>query len=359
MLEYEVRRGATSTLFTSVDADLSASGAAVIDRRGGKVGLLWRPSDTQARSLRDIGMLGIEPLATPRTLEDQLQALREIVPSGHDVRTVQTIDGLWSRRWAAPFRVMEAHDLTLDTSYRPAHPGFSWGTGLPFRPLTRRGLPLSVREMPIVFPDAPGVPLDVGPILRRSQQGHHQAVTVDVSPARFADDPSVVQFERWLEIFDDAERFDHWVTDPATYHDFARARRQVTVSSTFRSVDRIPETAGEQLEEARRELRRERKLPTTPSSTNSETNKTDDLVKRLRIDANATRVDMALVVPESIDGFDFRHARRRATGGAGATGRRLKATRASFSGARIRKVPLDTGANAIDVYYTAGDGDDE
>ena len=42
MLEHETEHGAVSTLLTTVDAGLSASGAATIHRKGGDLGLLWR-----------------------------------------------------------------------------------------------------------------------------------------------------------------------------------------------------------------------------------------------------------------------------------------------------------------------------
>lgn len=351
MLAYETARGATSTLLSSVDAGLSASGAAVIDRRGGEHGLVWRPAGTSAEHLRRIGMAGLSPLATPKTLADQLEERRQTLPPDADIDSIRRFDDLWSTEWARPFQIMEAQGISYDTSYRPRRPGYSWGTGLPFRPITRRGRPLSVREIPVVHPHDQNATLDLGPLLKQSRDGDHQVLTVDVPPSLFADNPSVLRFERWLQMFEDAERFNHWITDLASYRRFARARRSSSLDYEFDTVDRIPPTASEQLEAARRTARSERDLA-PESATRPEDSPDGAEVVRLHINAEAERDDLALTIPTTTDGYRFRQARRRATGAAETAARQVTTERTSLSGTPVRTIPLDTGANAIDVYYS-------
>lgn len=351
MLAYETARGATSTLLSSVDAGLSASGAAVIDRRGGEHGLIWRPAGTSAEHLRTIGMAGLSPLATPKTLGDQLEERRETLPPDADIDSIRRFDNLWSAEWARPFHIMEAQGISYDTSYRPRRPGYSWGTGLPFRPITRRGRPLSVREIPVIHPHDQDATLDLGPLLKQSRDGDHQVLTVDVPPSLFGDNPSVLRFERWLEMFEDAERFNHWITDLASYRQFAEARRSSSLDYEFQAVDRIPPTASEQLEAARQTARAERGLA-PETSARPDDSPDGAKVVRLRIEAEAERDDLALTIPTTTDGYHFQQARRRATGSAETAARQVNTERTSMSGTPVRTIPLDTGTNTIDVYYS-------
>ncbi|MFW5968962.1 MAG: hypothetical protein ACOCV2_15665, partial [Persicimonas sp.] len=124
MLDYETERGAVSTLFSSVDANLSASAASVIHRQGGEIGLAWRKEATPLEIRERVGVGAFEPLVRPLDLETQVETLEEA--TSRSVRSARVAGGYWDEHWARPFSVMAAEGIRTDTSFTPA-PGAGFG----------------------------------------------------------------------------------------------------------------------------------------------------------------------------------------------------------------------------------------
>ncbi|MFU8803567.1 MAG: hypothetical protein ACNA8W_07150, partial [Bradymonadaceae bacterium] len=178
MLEHENEHKAFSTLLTSIDAGLTKEGAEAIHRRGGEIGLLWRLSNTPEEVREPVGVRGINPFLRPVDLEPQLDDLRKTLPVGY-VRTSRTVDGWWSTRWSDPFRELAHQGIRIDTSYAVAGTsGFAFGTGIPFQVFDDTGMPLGVRELPVIVPsnaiDGPSLEA----LLEQSSAGHHQVIAI-------------------------------------------------------------------------------------------------------------------------------------------------------------------------------------
>lgn len=331
MLEYEASRDATSTLLSSVDSGLTAAGAAVIDRRGGEIGLLWRRAGSPAQRTDSYGLWGLEPVARPMTLHRQVGTLRETLPE-ESVTSVRAAGGWWSRSWDRPLRAVARENIPLDLSYRPREKGFAFGTGFPFRVFERSGAPLPVRELPIVVPGHASESFDIETLLGASRNGHHQVLTYSLAPASFGDYPDLQRFEQWVESFTQIRRNGHVIRNAREFLAFWRGRLDSQIESSLIEGVEVPDDDPESAMEE------------------PERGSGDGLL--LRIQGQFARNDLSIAVPESIGDRSFQQARRRASRSAGRlVAQKLETQRKSMVGYSLRRLPVESGSSRIDIYY--------
>lgn len=328
MLEYEANFNAVSTLLTSVDSGLTTEGAETMNKKGGEVGLLWRLEDSPAELREPVGIGSFKPAAKPVNLEAQLKTLKGVLPVGY-VRSLRTADGWWSEKWSAPFEVMATNSIRVDSSYAvPTASGFAFGTGLPYQVFNAEGIPLGVRELPIVVPAQPVQGPEFEELLQISAEGHHQALTVSIDPALFADFPDAERFERWLAMFDSVKKTNHELTSISRFDAFQRSRRAGSIKSRLVEKAPLPENV--------------RSSATAPAHQGSV----------LRINIEAKSRGMHLVVPQLIGSKKFLTARQAANRVRGELiSADLTAEKTSMIGIELQKLPLAQGFNSIDVYY--------
>lgn len=319
MLRYESSRKAASTLLTSVDSGFNPEGYELVSKLGGEVGLLWRMQGTKSALMESFGIGPVRPFARPRTLESQVDDFEKKI--GAKPVTAQVFDHAWTSDWVTPLQAMSSQGIRLDLSYSPgSQAGYRFGSGFPFLIIDESGLPLSIREIPVVVPENPDVD---GPnlqkILEASAATDHQLVTIDSTPSSFADFPDIAKFERWVDMFDQAEATHHQVTSAVMFDSFLRSRRASDIKTrTLRGTD------------------------TQPSAT------------VLRVTVESKRGDMELMVPETVGEKRFSKARQKINRvGDELVSGELEATTSVYSGLKIRRVKLDSGFNTIDLYYEA------
>ncbi len=341
MLEYETDKNGVSTLLSSVDSGLSASGAAVIGRMGGEIGLSWKKSDTPHELLERVGIGDFQPLAKSVGLSAQLDALRETLPVNY-VKTARITDSYWDKSWARPFELMAAQDIRVDTSYSPAPgAGYAFGTGFPFLVVNHQGQPLGMRELPVVYPTGVTDGPELAELIEQSADGHHQAITWAVDPAIFADFPDMERFEKWLGVFELAEQHGHIITSVLRLDGFLRSRRAGRIQSRVvrdaqmprgkkaAAVDADGSDDGEELA-----------VPTPQSAT------------LLRITVESKRRGLSITVPATLEGKSFRLAKKGVNRIAGElVSGDVETVPAGLIGYKFRRIPLDAGFNTIDVYY--------
>lgn len=328
MLEYEANFNAVSTLLTSIDSGLTTQGAEAMHKKGGEIGLLWRLEDSPAEMREPVGISAFKPAAKPVDLATQLKILKGVLPVGY-IRSLRTAGGWWSPHWSAAFEAMATNGIRVDSSYgTPAASGFAFGTGLPFQVFNADGIPLGVRELPIVVPAQPVQGPEFEELLQISADGHHQALTVSIDPALFADFPDAERFERWLTMFESVQNTDHQLTSIFRFDGFQRARRAGTIKSRLIEKAPLPENV--------------RSAQTAPEHQGSV----------LRINIEAKSRSMHLIVPQKIGSKKFLTARQAANRVRGELiSGDLAAEKTSMIGIELQKLPLDQGFNSIDVYY--------
>lgn len=311
MLRYETDKKAVSTLLTTVDSGITADGAALVDKLGGDLGLLWRLQETPAEILHTFGVGPIQPFARPTVLGPQLESLRKRATG--PVNISQIFGHHWTQDWTTPLSALAASGVRVDVSYSQDHQsGYAFGTGLPFLALASNGHPLSIRELPIIVPHDTRSGPELTKLIEASAEGHHQAITFSQRPSAFADYPDLTRFNSWLQIFDLAEKHNHPILSVNQFDQFQRSRR-----------------AGS--------------LRTELSSTESEST--------LRLTVEAKRRDLQLVVPARVGKRTFVRAVPRGARSEGFGSTELKTQTTIYTGIPVIRVPLNAGFNTIDVVY--------
>ncbi|MFP4600432.1 MAG: hypothetical protein ACLFVJ_19410 [Persicimonas sp.] len=345
MLDYETDHRAVSTLLSTVDAGLSASGAAVIHRMGGEVGLAWKKAGTPLELTERIGVGELQPLARPVGLSAQIDEINGTLPSG-SVRSTRIAGSWWDTRWAEPFEAMAAEDLRIDTSYSPAPgSGYAFGTGFPFLVVNDQGQPLGVREMPVVYPSGVTEGPELAELIEASQEGHHQAITWSVDSSVFADFPDMERFEKWLGVFEVADQHNHIITNANRFDNYLRSRRAGRIQSRVVRDAKLPQSKS--LEDAALD-----EMATTSGEDDEDAKPRSKSATLFRLNVEAKRRGMSLTVPASLYGGTFRLARKGGSrvGGEMVSGD-IDTVPAEMVGYKFRRIPLDAGFNSIDVYY--------
>lgn len=347
MLQYENSHKASSTILTSTNAGLTAAGATTMHRQGGDMGLLWRMQHTPYAYEERLGMGGFQPLARPVTLEKQLKQLKQTLPINY-VRTAKVAGDYWSTQWDEPFKRLSAVKIRTDMSYStPNTSGYAFGTGIPFLALSSDGLPLGIRELPVVIPDRPTKGPKLTELLEMSQRGHHMTITLSMSPATFADYPDLAAFEQWLHTFEVIKNTEHRMTSASRFDAFLRRRRASSIRSRLVRNVAIPRSRRSPSEQAKLKAAQKDKSDPLPPLPTPEKN-----AILLRITVEAKNKGQSLAVPERIDNHRFATARQRVDRvGKELVSSKLETDVVDLSGHAIRRIPLERGFNTIDLYY--------
>ncbi|RAL24658.1 hypothetical protein DL240_00160 [Lujinxingia litoralis] len=327
MLDYENSQRANSTLLSSIDSGLTKEGAESIHKRGGEVGLLWRYPHPHTATYAPDGFGAFQPLKRPLTIEEQLNQMRDLLPINY-IRTTRSIDGTWAPTWSAPLAALAEANIRIDASYAvPGHSGFAFGTGLPFLALSDEGIPLGLRELPIIVPPHRLQGPDFATLLETSAGGHHQTITVAIDPGAFADYPNVDDFEEWLSMFESIESHQHTVMNALRLDAFQRSRRAGSIRSRLLRNTELPAHTRESADRAR-----------------------TGTIMRLTIEAKER--NMSVVIPATIGDRSFLGARSgtRRVGGE-LMSSEVETFEASLIGLQLRRVPLSQGFNNFEFYY--------
>lgn len=356
MLDHESSQKALSSLLTSVDSGLTASGAATIHRKGGDIGLLWRMEGTPSEQLEPLGVSGFKPIARPITIKRQISELKETLPINY-VRTVRSMDGWWSERWSAPFSQLAKQGLRMDLSYEvPRTSGYAWGTGLPFLVMSEEGIPYGVREMPVVYPDRVVEGADFLAMLEASQQGHHMAMAVSLSPSSFASYPDLERFNNWLDLFTHIKERGHVMTSAYNLDTYLRSRRASSLRSRVVRDARLPSDSNSLptlQEEALQKIKDKKKGKEGKTKKKTSTTTRAHL---MRVTVEAKARGMSLMVPGTLEGRSFHSARQRSNrAGKDSSSSRIETSEIVLMGFPQVRVPLDRGFSTIDIYYTQQD----
>lgn len=324
-LEREVAAGGSSTLLTTVDSGLTKEGAEKIHLKGGEIGLAWRLPDPSVAIYERRGAGSFEPVQSPINLETQLKDLRQRLPVGY-LRTARSFEGVWSQKWAEPLAALAEAGVRADFSYEsPRHRGYSFGTGLPFLAMNEEGMPLGIREYPIIIPPRAQEGPTLEELLESSAAGHHQLITIGTRPALFAEYPDREEFDAWFESFDKIEAHDHVLVNALRFDTYLRQRRASSIRSRFIARSPLPE-----------ELRH------THGPTGA----------LLRVRAEAQARGMQLLVPARIGEKELIMARsgtRRV--GAEVISQKISTEPGSIIGFPHHRVVLEQGFNNLEFYY--------
>jgi hypothetical protein len=367
MARWEHEHQHDATVFMTVPSNLPRSEVARLQEIGADVELLWHRPEGRFGLFEEVGLGGLHPLARPVTLEQQTKRLNEHFKKRRTVRAARIWGGVWGPRWDDPFRELHQVEIPLDSSLGPRAygRGYLFGTGLPYRTLSREGVPIPVWEMPIV--------LDLNPdhadaaflreLITRSRDDHHQAITVAFDPSTWQVAPSLALFDLWQASFTLASDHLHWTTNLPRFHRFwlERLKAQLRVRARIELPSSVPDPIdpAERLEQppaGDEEGAGEEEVPVAPPDLRTPEQAQvrppqPSLVLALEVKADGE--GHAVRVPATLQGRTFQEVRvvkaARGLGGAAEPpGRPIPTT---LIGLPHMIIPLKKGVNGLEVIY--------
>jgi len=223
------------TAFVASDR-ASEPGLGAARETGAEIGLHWIRGLERPRVNEAVGIGAFQPIARELNLRRQAEQLERRLPEGDGVRLVRNEGATHSRHWARTFRRMAAADLRVDVSYGPSgsdQHGYLFGTGFPFYPVDKQGLPLPVLELPFVL-NASNLTRDrLRTTLSSSRNFYHQAITLNIPGDAMRTDPSAGLLLAYRDAFELAASHDHWKTSVGDFADFLSARRRSVLTSQW------------------------------------------------------------------------------------------------------------------------------
>ncbi|MCA9562824.1 MAG: hypothetical protein KC561_05005 [Myxococcales bacterium] len=208
--------------------------------------VLLYPPMAQGSPVTRFGLLGFRPFVRPLGFAEQV---RDVVPpqTSGEIILSRLAEGLWDPDYGATFRQLDALGVSVDSSYGPALAatdleavqGYSFGTGLPFHPLDRRGRPHRVLEVPVVLNDGDQFDPDTAQlVIEEAATRYNQLVVADWRSGTMQVQPRADVVQSWRASLDWARENHLWVTDLETFTRFWSARQRVALTSTFEQSGR-------------------------------------------------------------------------------------------------------------------------
>ncbi len=234
-LDYARRQEARSTLLVAEDR-ITSTELGIVDQTGAELGMLWVRGVDRAPALETVGVGALRPYARELSLKAQKRRFETRLDGSNEVRLVRTEQATHFDDWSRTFAQLAAADFRVDVSFGPARSeqhGYLFGTGFPFYPVDNRGLPFPILEQPFVL-EGPNLDRErLRQLLDDSRDYYHQSLAVSLPSEAMRQTPSPGILLAYRDLFDLADRYDHWVTPVGDFADFLSARRRSVLTSQW------------------------------------------------------------------------------------------------------------------------------
>ncbi len=147
-------------------------------------------------------------------------------------------DMSWKQSWLGDLKKVAVSDAVLDLSFGPApesEPGFVFGTGFPFYPITREGLALPLLLQPLIFTNARQ--LRELPTFIKNENIEGQILGVSFPTDEMKKRPDAQSLIVLKEISDIAKKENYWLSPPLEIAYFLSSRRRSVLSSQWSPFD--------------------------------------------------------------------------------------------------------------------------
>jgi len=198
---FENESNYSSTMFVIPQGPVTADGLDSMHEMGSDIQIHWN---------RETSRWMLFFLKGDGSLESQIETLED--KHGGEVEICRIERLRWGGHYTEPFRIMEAQGIVLDSTLGSAgHTGrgYSFGTGLPFRPLDTNGAPFRLLEVPFQiqarYSGADSSYLEL--LLNQSRDVYHEAITILYHPVDLVEgQPSRAD---WMEFHRIADKYNH------------------------------------------------------------------------------------------------------------------------------------------------------
>ncbi len=240
ILQEEKQSAAVSTILASTDKTTS-KWLSTISETGSEVGtLIVRPP---VRKLwRNIGPSFFSPVRAELNAESQ----RNIISNRakRNVTTCRLAAQSWAADYTTSFRILTKALCKIDLTYGPADGmyGYLFGTGFPFLPLDRGGLPFPVYEIPTLLSDNTPTPIDPAiavKLLKESAELYHEPLVFNFSADTMREHPHFQAIDAWLQLIEQAAATRTRFYTVQNYMQYYSTRKQAQLQSTFNDQTRL------------------------------------------------------------------------------------------------------------------------
>jgi hypothetical protein len=234
-LDYARRQEERSTLLVAEDR-ISSTELGIVRQTGADLGMLWVRGLERPPATETVGLGALRPYARELSLQEQKSHFDSLLGDNSDVRLLRTEGATHFDNWSRTFEQIAAADFRVDVSFGPTEAdqhGYLFGTGFPFYPVDDRGLPFPVLEQPFVL-EGPNLDRDrLRQMLDASRDFFHQSLAVSIPAEAMRQSPSPGILLAYRDIFEMADRYDHWTTSAGDFADFLSARRRSVLTSQW------------------------------------------------------------------------------------------------------------------------------
>lgn len=185
-----------------------------------------------------------QPIAVERNMVNQKQTIARQI--GANVSTCKMASSAWTRDYTLAFRKLAAAQCQIDLSYAPTEPeqaGYLFGSGFPFLPIERNGMPLPLYEFPTAMNDESGLEtLPAKFSLKHVQEAenlYHQPVVVQFNADTMFTQPSYLIYETWLKLIQQARESQIWTTSAKNFMHYYTLRKQARLVHAFHPQTKV------------------------------------------------------------------------------------------------------------------------
>ncbi|MBQ9818099.1 MAG: hypothetical protein IJM59_11650 [Proteobacteria bacterium] len=190
------------------------------------------------------GLPFFQPVVVERSMTNQMNAV--VRRLGAKVTSCRIAGSAWDPDYTYSFRKLTAAECQIDMSYAPTAEGeygYLFGSGFPFLPIERNGLPLPSYEFPVLINDEVGLeslpPHAALKMLTESEATWHEPVHVLFNADTMLQHPSHVSPESWLELLQYAQDNQIWVTSAKDFMHYYTLRKQTRLSYAFHPQTKV------------------------------------------------------------------------------------------------------------------------
>ncbi|MBI3600861.1 MAG: hypothetical protein HY097_09530 [Nitrospinae bacterium] len=210
------------------DSKISAGTIEKLIRSGDEVGIHWN------RFYLHVNRFGLH-YAKNKSLKEQINHLSsKLKVQSSKLKIPCRIHYLrWGNDYTDAFEIMNSANIYMDSSYGPGRDewGYVFGTGFPFQPLDKNGIPFNLYEFPFHCHEPYGNIGDshFNKLIDESVNTFNMTIVYLFHPYHCKKDG--VSYERMLKAMDNMNGR-RWVTNFKEYMSFYEARKKSSIKST-------------------------------------------------------------------------------------------------------------------------------
>ncbi|MBI3583822.1 MAG: hypothetical protein HY096_07725 [Nitrospinae bacterium] len=221
-----VRNNIKFSQFITPESNISDRTIEKLVNNGDEIGIHWN------RFYFHINKFGLH-YCRNKTLESQINFIKTISKDIKPRLSCRIHYLRWGNDYTAAFEAMNNANIYLDSSYGPGRDewGYVFGTGFPFRPLDKDGVPFDLYEFPFHCHEPYGNMDDIlfDKLTNESVNAFNTTIVYLFHPYHCKKDG--VSYERMLKAMDEMNG-KRWVTNFREYMSFYEARKKSSIKTT-------------------------------------------------------------------------------------------------------------------------------